>query len=253
MIFLETLILAVALNLAVFLVAFYLRSDKLTDFTYGMSFVAIALYAGQGFFNNPHITLISFLIGLWALRLSVYLVIRIRKINRDKRFDNIRDNFLKFGRFWLLQGISAWVIMIPAIFALSLPDRPFSLLTYLGLAIWIIGFYFEAVGDYQKYIFINNPKNKGKWIGSGLWALTRHPNYFGEISMWIGLYIISFPLLTTFQTVIALVSPLWITILLVFLTGIPILEKGSDKKWGRQKDYKEYKKHTPILIPFTKI
>ena len=253
MLFLETLIVVVALNLAVFLVAFLLQSDKLTDFTYGMSFVAIALYAGMGNLGNPHVALISTLVGLWAFRLSVYLVIRIRKIKRDKRFDGMRENFLKFGRFWLLQGISAWVIMIPAIYALSLPVSTFSLSTYVGLAVWCIGFIFETVGDYQKYIFINNPKNKGKWIGSGLWAITRHPNYFGEICMWVGVYIIAFPLLTSLQSFIALMSPLWITIVLVFLTGIPILEKGADKKWGSQKAYKEYKKHTPILIPFTKI
>lgn len=251
MIFLETLLIAVVLNLVVFLVAFSLKSDKLTDFTYGMSFISIVLYVVfRTDFESSHVALISVLVGLWAIRLSVYLVSRIRKIKRDKRFDGMRESFLKFGRFWLLQGISAWVIMIPAIFILSSPDKSFSLSTFVGIAIWVIGFYFETVGDYQKYRFINNPKNKGQWIDQGLWRYSRHPNYFGEISMWVGIYIIAFPFLSPVESLIALVSPLWITILLVFLSGIPILEKGADKKWGEQKAYQEYKKKTPILIPF---
>jgi len=121
---------------------------------------------------------------------------------------------------------------------------------WFGLIIWAFGLAIESIADIQKYRFNQNKKNKDKFINTGLWKYSRHPNYVGEILCWIGIYIFTFPSLSTFQQIIALASPLFIVILLLFVTGLPPLEKSADNKWGKQQDYKEYKRRTSILIPW---
>ena len=118
----------------------------------------------------------------------------------------------------------------------------------LGFVIWVLGFAIEVIADNQKSRFRENPGNKGMFIQSGLWSKSRHPNYFGEITLWVGIAIIALPVLHGWQW-IALLSPVFVTILLTRVSGIPLLEKKADKKWGGQQDYEEYKKNTPVLIP----
>jgi len=120
---------------------------------------------------------------------------------------------------------------------------------YLGVGLWAVGLIVETISDIQKYRFINDPVNKGRWIDSGLWKYSRHPNYFGEILLWIGIYLFTIFGLSLWESVIGLISPIYIASLIVFVSGIPLLEVKADKKWGENENYVEYKRKTSILIP----
>lgn len=248
--FAQTLLIALTLNIALFLIAFTRKTDKLTDFAYGMSFIAIAVFCLWRADKQPLSSyLLLWLILLWGARLSIYLVYRIRTIKRDKRFDGMRESFRRFAQFWIAQAISAWVILIPAIYFFSHPTSSVKPLMLVGMAIWLVGFYFESVGDMQKFEFINNPKNKGKWIDQGLWKRSRHPNYFGEITMWFGIYVFCLPAMSTTAALVGAASPLWIFILLRFISGVPLLEKKANERWGKNPAYKKYRDSTPLLLP----
>jgi steroid 5-alpha reductase family enzyme/tryptophan-rich sensory protein len=238
-------IISIAIQIVMFIPAFIFQTDKLTDISYGISFIALTLFFFRNF-SLPNV-LIATMIILWGLRLSIFLFIRINKIKKDKRFDGMRDNFFKFLGFWLLQGVSVFAIMMSALLFLSSNTSRFSL---IGMVIWGLGLLLESIADLQKYNFKNNPKNKGKFISSGIWKYSRHPNYFGEILCWVGIYIFAFPAFSIGHRIIALISPLFIVILLLFASGIPILEKKAHEKWGKDMKYIEYKKKTPILVPF---
>ena len=247
----ETLIFALGLNIAMFLVAFYKKTDKLTDISYAVTFAGIVLF---GALNNKMSTAQLIAVGItlfWAVRLGSYLLYRIHIIGRDKRFDEMRQSFWKFGRFWVLQGLTAWIVLLPASFLLQ-ANTVTSLdgIVIIGALISIFGIVFEGISDIQKFNFIQNKHNKGKWIESGLWKYSRHPNYFGEILTWVGVYIVSYQWLVGREVYLGLIGPLFISFILIFVSGIPILEKGADKRWGEDKKYQDYKKRTSILIPF---
>lgn len=177
--------------------------------------------------------LVTVLVLLWAIRLAAYLLIRIIKIGKDSRFDNIRGNPIKFFIFWFFQILWVYTVSLPVIFI----NSPTSVRTsvgvtdYVGAVIFVVGFVLEVIADTHKFIFRNNPSNKGKWCDVGLWKVSRHPNYLGEIILWWGVFIISVMILRGAKWV-AILSPLFITILLVFFTGIPPLEKSSDERYG---------------------
>ena len=130
-------------------------------------------------------------------------------------------------------------------------DLPNDVFLYIGIVAWLTGFLFEVIADQQKRVFNSNPDNKGKFIDSGLWSISRHPNYFGEIILWYGIAIITFPSLEGWQY-ITLISPIFVTLLLTKVSGLNLLEERADKKWGELEDYKEYEKNTSLLIPFIK-
>lgn len=240
--------ISLGINLFFFLFAAAFQTDKLTDITYGLTFMALSLtvfFSGE--YSLARIMLL-FMILAWAARLATYLFIRIQKIKKDNRFDKIRGNFVKFLGFWVLQGVSVWVVSLG--FVLYLAGNPkWSNFGLIGLSIWTIGLVVETVADLQKYSFINNKKNKGKWIASGLWKYSRHPNYFGEILCWIGVYLYVFFGLGAWERVIAIISPLYIALLIIFVSGIPLLEKKADEQWGKAKGYQEYVQRTSVLIP----
>ena len=248
---LETLIFALVLNIAMFLIAFYKKTDKLTDISYALTFAGIVLF---GAINNKMSTaqLIAVsIILLWSVRLGSYLLYRIYVIGRDKRFDEMRQSFWKFGRFWVLQGLTAWIVLLPASFLLQTNSvTSLNTLVFIGALISVFGIVFEGISDIQKFNFIQNKANKGKWIESGLWRYSRHPNYFGEILTWVGVYIISHQHLVGEEVYLGLIGPIFISFILIFVSGIPILEKGADKRWRDDHKYQEYKKRTSVLIPF---
>ena len=245
----QLLYLAEGINVAGFIVAYWRTSDKLTDFSYGATFLAIAIAAYFSGSKSNLDKLLLGVVGLWAVRIAFFLLIRILKTKKDKRFDGVRESFLKFGRFWVLQGITAWIILIPAIYLLRGNFSGIKTLSYIGAAVSLLALILETTADLQKFRFNNNPANKGHFISIGVWKFSRHPNYFGEISMWVGTYIFVWPYLTSHQRIIALVGPLAITYILLFVTGIPKLEKYADEKWGKDADYQAYKKRTSILVP----
>jgi steroid 5-alpha reductase family enzyme len=243
------LFIAIGFNLLMFLFAYKFRTDKLTDLSYALTFIVLALlvFLTEDFLDIKLIFLLMIL--LWAFRLGIFLFIRIRKIKKDRRFDGIRENFIKFLQFWLLQGITVWIILLPYLMFFN-SEIKISLISYLGFAIWFIGLTIETVSDLQKYQFNNNPKNNHKWISTGLWKYSRHPNYFGEILCWLGVYLFTLTSLSLIQRIYTFISPLFIFILLIFVTGIPKLEEYANKKWGKLKKYKEYKRKTSVLIPW---
>lgn len=247
------LAVSIVINFAMFLIAYKRRSDKLTDISYALSFIILTFIA----YATSEVNLYSFnlynFIGLamivfWAVRIGGFLLYRVVHVGKDKRFDVVREDFTKFGKFWVGQAVTVWVLLIPFALA-SRATGSISWLAIIGLVTWLTGLLIEALADHQKFDFAQNKSNKNKWIDSGVWKFSRHPNYFGEILVWIGIYLYALPALSLVGALVGLVSPLLIVTLLVFVTGIPILEKSADNKWGKLEDYKKYKQQTSLLIP----
>lgn len=244
------LAVSVLLNFSLFVVAFKLQSDKLTDASYALSFIVLVIAAVLMSDISWYVVVGALLVCAWALRIGGFLVFRVIKTGKDARFDDFRSSFFGFMRFWLLQGFTAWLLLIPLFFAFrSEGAAGFPGISIVGAAVLLTGLIIEAVADSQKWQFSQNKQNKGKWIDSGIWRYSRHPNYFGEILVWVGVFVYALPVLTTVEILIALISPLAITTLLLFVTGIPLLEKSADKRWGTLDEYKEYKRKTSILVP----
>ena len=192
------------------------------------------------------------MVVIWALRLGLFLLLRVFQVGEDKRFRNAKESFFKFLMFFSISGL--WVFLTTAnvlTMILNNADLFGDAYFFSGLILWILGFSFELIADEQKRQFRKNPVNKRKFITSGLWSVSRHPNYFGEILIWIGMAIISFPALNGWQYT-TLISPILDTLLLTRVSGVNLLEKSADKKWGNLETYQGYKSKTALLIPFTK-
>jgi steroid 5-alpha reductase family enzyme len=241
------LLISVLLNFFLFLPAYKFKTDKLTDLSYSLSFIVLIIATLIQNQIGLYKLLLASMVIVWALRLGGFLFIRIKKMKRDKRFDGIREYFFKFLQFWLMQALVVWIILIPALLFLSQNQIK---LFWGGFFIWLLGFLIESIADYQKFKFKQNFKNKDQFIQTGLWQYSRHPNYFGEILCWIGIYLFVLTSFSPLIMIISFISPLFITLLLVFVTGLPPLEKYGDKKWGKNKNYKEYKRKTSILVPW---
>ncbi len=240
------LLLSIGLNLVMFIPAYIFQTDKLTDISYALTFILLSLTAlFTGELSTSKIVAAA-MVCLWGLRLGGFLFYRILQTGKDKRFDEIRNDPLKFIHFWALQGVSVWVVLMS--FNLYMGSE--TVFSIAGIFIWLTGLIIEAVADQQKYNF--RQKKTGKWIDTGLWHYSRHPNYFGEILCWTGMYIYTFTSLSYLNKFIALISPVYITVLLLFVSGIPRLEEYADNKWGDNKKYQKYKKNTNILIPWFK-
>lgn len=265
MLFLTTLGIALIIQVGFFIWAAWQKSDQVTDLSYGLSFVILAIYLAslKPIFNLQ--ALIITMVILWGLRLGSYLFYRILVIKTDRRFDGIRENFWQFGKFWLLQGLSIWIILLPAISALEIDinrvvppgidpwetfrPAPLPWLVVIGICLWLGGWILETLADWQKFQFKIKPENKHNWIGSGVWSWSRHPNYFGEMLCWWGIFICVAPGLIGWQWLVIL-GPIYITSLLLFGTGLPTLEKHYDQIYADNADYQKYKAKTSILIPW---
>ncbi|PIQ27854.1 hypothetical protein COW36_08550 [bacterium (Candidatus Blackallbacteria) CG17_big_fil_post_rev_8_21_14_2_50_48_46] len=232
-----------------FIPAFFKQTEKFYDLTGSLTYLTslgLALYLSGDFDFSS--LLLSLLITLWAVRLGSFLFLRIQAVGEDSRFREIKKSFPRFLVAWSLQGL--WVIfsMAAAWAAITTQSKATpNLLTGMGILIWLIGFGIEVIADQQKSNFRKSPENAAQFIQSGLWAWSRHPNYFGEILLWVGIALIALPQLRGWQ-VLTLVSPLFITLLLTRISGIPLLEAKSDLKWSGQADYEHYKATTPALI-----
>jgi steroid 5-alpha reductase family enzyme len=248
-IIINSLIFAIVVQILFFIPAFIFKTDKVTDLSYGLTFIILAAFGLLATEYSPLKIGLFLFIALWALRLVGYLFVRILHMKTDKRFDGIRDNVYKFGAFWLFQGILVWIILLPSSFFFA-QNPSITIFTYVGIVIWTVGFLLETIADHQKYRFKRKTQNKLRWIESGLWKYSRHPNYFGEILCWVGIYVYVVSALPANLALWALLSPLAITITLLFGSGIPTLEKAADAKWGRNPKYLDYKKRTSILIPW---
>ena len=243
------LAICLGINLTLFVPAYLLKTDKLTDISYALSFVVVAIIGYERSDKSILHALFSACVVLWAVRLGGFLYIRIMKNKSDKRFDGIREHAGKFLQFWALQGLSVFIVISSGVVLWEKQHPVVTIGSAIGIGVFGFGLVFEAVADWQKYQFSLKKRNKGLWVSAGLWKLSRHPNYFGEIVVWLGLFIVAFDQLSTLQVGIAAMSPLYIATLLLFVSGMPILEKSADKKWGHDKKYQQYKKQTPLLLP----
>lgn len=242
--------LAFMIQWLVFIPAYLMQTEKFFDITGSITYISITLAAM--FFSadiDARSILLSALVVIWAVRLGTFLFSRIQKAGKDDRFDEIKPSFVRFLNVWTIQGLWVTFTAAAALVAITSTHRKeLDLFAVIGFLVWIFGFTVEVVADSQKGRFNADPQNKGKFIQTGLWSRSRHPNYFGEIMLWIGVAIIALPVLQGWQWV-AMISPLFVTLLLTRVSGIPMLEKKADKKWGGQEDYEAYKKRTPVLIP----
>jgi len=245
-----TLIISMAIQAFFFMFAATLKTDKVTDLSYGLTFVFLSIYWLVRYSDNMNLfkLVLTAMIVAWGIRIASYLVIRILKTGKDRRFDEMRDKPIEFAKFWLLQGVAVWVIMIPSVFLLSRQsDLEFSLWAFFAIAIWLSGLVIETIADMQLYNFRFNKDNKGKWIDEGLWHYSRHPNYFGEMLVWWGLFIYGIEYYSGVSW-LAILGPIFITVLLLFVSGVPLLVKANDKRWGKDKAYIKYKKSTNLVV-----
>lgn len=243
-------IAAVAVNAAFFAYAAARKTDVVTDLSYSLSFLLVSLaLIAQGSAGGGAALAPAVLTSIWAVRLGAYLFDRIRKTKVDHRFDAMRDKPLKFAKFWILQALAVFVILLPVSASAASTVAPRSLGAWecLGAALWLAGFVIEVIADAQKSAF----KRSGApgFIASGLWRYSRHPNYFGEALLWWGLLAYAVPALSGALWVAAL-GPAFITTLLLFVSGIPLLEKEADRKHGDDPAYREYKRRTSVFVPW---
>jgi steroid 5-alpha reductase family enzyme len=242
--------LAFLIQWLVFIPAFINQTEKFFDLTGSLTYLSVITFALLSSARvDGRALLVYILVVIWAARLGTFLFRRIKKAGKDDRFDDIKPSFIRFLNVWSLQGLWVTFTLAAALVTITTTTRKeIDVFAIIGLSVWVIGFAFEAVSDYQKSRFNANPDNKGKFIDTGLWSRSRHPNYFGEIVLWVGVAIISLPVLQGWQWV-ALISPVFVTLLLTKVSGVPLLEKKADEIWGGQEDYEAYKKNTPVLIP----
>ena len=249
-IFLPSIILIFLFFTAFFLIAQIIKNNSIVDIGWGLGFMVVTLYTF--FFSGPFTLrniLVTLLVIIWGARLAYHILKRNRGKPEDFRYANWRKEWGKwvvirgFFQIFMLQGLLMFIIVSSVIF-INYSEQPgLHFLVVAGTAIWIIGFIFESVGDAQLARFIKNPKNKGEVMRFGLWKYTRHPNYFGEATMWWGIYLIALSIPNGFWSII---SPLTITILLLFVSGVPMLEK----KFADNPKFQEYAAVTPKFFPW---
>ena len=242
--------LAFLMQWLAFIPAFVLQTEKFFDLTGSITYTSVLMVA---VLLSPVVDgrsiLLFCLVVVWAVRLGAFLVRRILKVGKDSRFDQIKPSFFRFLSAWTLQGLWVTFTLAAALAAITSTTRkPLDLFALVGFLIWVLGLAIEATADAQKSRFRADPRNSGKFIRTGLWARSRHPNYFGEIVLWIGVTVVAVPVLRGWQW-ITLISPIFVAVLLTRISGVPMLEKAADQRWGGQEDYEAYKDRTPLLIP----
>jgi steroid 5-alpha reductase family enzyme len=242
--------LAFLIQWLAFIPASLLQSEKFFDLTGSITYISVTILA---VLLSPQVDgrslLLLILVVIWAARLGTFLFRRIRKAGKDARFDELKPSLFRFLNVWTLQGLWVTFTLAAALAAITTTTRKeLGFFALIGFLVWTFGFSVEATADAQKSRFRADPENKGKFINTGLWARSRHPNYFGEIVIWIGVAIIALPILRGWQWV-TLISPVFVAVLLTRISGVPMLEKRADEKWGGQANYEAYKERTPVLVP----
>ena len=232
-----------------FMLAVLRRDNSLADIGWGPGFVlvAVSVVMLQADFTARQL-LVTSLIAVWGLRLSMRIFRRNWGKGEDFRYQRWRSQwrnhfFLRsYLQVFLLQGFFMWLISLPAIIVAANVEPGLNWLDFIGLAVWLTGFFFESVSDWQLDRFLADKENRGKVLDSGLWRYSRHPNYFGEVAMWWGIFLIS---LSQPWGWAGIIGPVTITTLIVFVSGIPLLEKTMMKNAG----YREYAQRTSVLFP----
>lgn len=243
-------LVAFAINWIVFVPSNRAKTEHYYDLTGSITYLTVtvaALVLSDDL--DARAVIVAAMVVVWALRLGTFLFRRVRRDGRDGRFDRIKTDPLRFFMTWTLQGL--WVLLTAAC-ALAIitgSDRSsIGWVAVIGIVVWIAGFGIEVVADQQKSAFKKNPANEGRFITSGLWAWSRHPNYFGEITLWIGIAIMALPVLSGWRWV-ALISPVFVILLITRVSGVPMLEARAEKRWGSDQEFRTYTANTPVLIP----
>ena len=234
----------------VFIPSFINRTEHFFDLTGSLTFISTVLFT---LMVIPEIYLrdvvIALLVIIWAVRLGSFLFLRVRKDGGDGRFDIMKTKFWWFLMTWNIQGMWVFLSLAAGLAAMTSNQKlEADIFLLIGLVIWITGFAIEVIADTQKSKFRSYPENKDKFISTGIWSWSRHPNYFGEILLWIGITIIALPVLQGWQF-ITLISPIFIIFLLTQVSGVRLLELRGKKKWGDNEEYQRYIQSTSVLIP----
>ena len=243
-------VIAFAVQWVVFIPSYLFQTEHFYDLTGGityLSLVALVVIA------NPYLVwrggLIALMVGIWAIRLSTFLFARVRADGFDRRFTRMKTLPMQFLMTWTLQGLWVFVTFSAGLAAMtSIAQAPLGIFALVGTSLWLVGFVIEVVADAQKRQFRRNPEAGGRFITAGLWAWSRHPNYFGEIILWVGIALVALPALSGWQLA-TLISPIFVFVLLNYVSGVRMLEASADKRWGSDPEYQAYKTRTSVLIP----
>lgn len=248
-------LLALVINWLVFIPSAIARADTYYDTTGAITYLSVtalacyATYTALGSLDMRAIV-IAAMVAIWTVRLGSFLFIRIHAMGgSDSRFEKIKQSPPRFLAAWTLQAL--WVILTSsaAIVAITADNpQPIGIFFWTGAAIWLIGIGWEAVADAQKSRFKANPENSGKFINTGLWKWSRHPNYFGEITLWTGILVMAIPVLSGLSW-LAVISPVFVYLLLTRISGINLQNEQASERWGDNPAYQEYRKNTPALFP----
>ncbi|MBC8304798.1 MAG: DUF1295 domain-containing protein [Flavobacteriaceae bacterium] len=248
----QVVLYAFLIQWVLFIPAYIFQTEKFYDLSGSFTYIFVICYVSYSFYLENGINIGNIILGgaiiIWAIRLGSFLFFRIHNAGEDKRFRNIKPSATRFFMTWTLQGMWVSICSACALTAISTSKGvQVNSLLYVGLAFFLIGFLIEVVADSQKSKFRSNPENKNKFVNTGLWSLSRHPNYLGEITLWLGITIMSISSLSGWQFV-TLISPIFTYILLVYVSGVRLLEASGRKKWGHLESYQDYLKKTPSLI-----
>lgn len=234
----------------VFVPSFLVRSERFFDLTGSLTYIGVTL--GTMLLTpgpDARSLLLGAMVVAWAGRLGTFLFRRVHRSGSDDRFDQIKTSFVRFLGVWTIQGLWVSVTAAAAWIAMATTRRvELDVFALVGTLLWALGFGIEVVADLQKSRFRADPANRGRFISTGLWSRSRHPNYFGEIVLWLGVAVVALPVLQGWQWV-GLVSPVFVALLLTRVSGVPLLEAKADAKWGGEPDYEAYKARTPVLVP----
>ena len=234
----------------IFIPSYIFETEHYFDLTGSLTYVSVTLLAILFTVDiSLRDVLLALFVWIWAFRLGSFLFIRVKKAGSDGRFDLMKKDFWWFLMTWTIQGLWVFLTLAMALAAITSESKmAIDIFAVVGTFIWIFGFSIEVIADQQKTNFKDDPANKDKFINVGLWSWSRHPNYFGEMVLWIGIALIAFPVLIGWQLV-ALISPIFVIFLLTRISGVTMLESRGYKKWGDDEEYKNYIKNTSVLIP----
>lgn len=242
-------LLSFGINWLVFVPAYVFQTERYFDLTGSLTYLSIVGVALASGAPDVRALILGMMVAVWAVRLGGFLFARIRRDGGDGRFDALKPSLSRFLMTWTLQALWVLLTLSSALAAMTTArPEPLGAFAGFGVLIWVLGFSSEVVADRQKGRFRADPANRDQFIQSGLWAWSRHPNYFGEIVLWCGVAVVAFPVLTGWQYV-TLVSPLFVYILLTRVSGIPLLEARGQQKWGDRVEYRAYVKRAPVLFP----
>ena len=243
-------ILALVINWAVFVPSYLWRTEAYFDLTGSLTYISVIALSVLASDNlDTRALVVAGAVIVWAARLGSFLFRRVRRDGGDGRFDWIKTNFLRFLMTWTLQGLWVLLTLATALAVITAKDRAdIDVFLIVGMSVWLAGFVIEVIADRQKSAFRANPANKGRFITSGLWAWSRHPNYLGEIVLWTGITFAAIPVLSGWRWLM-LISPIFVFVLLTRISGIPMLEHRAEERWGADPEFRSYIDSTPALIP----